>query len=93
MPIGADLTLLTRIAPDVNFNPSGTLADRGYVERMLANGSNYFQYVNRINYDWGDFLTDTYGQNGITTVDQFQTAKQVIKRIVILLTQQNILVH
>ena len=84
MRVGADTTLFTRIAPDVNFNPSGTLADRGYVSRLLPNGVTYFDYVNRIDHPWDDFLTDTYGQNGITTVDQFQTAKQVIKRIDVL---------
>lgn len=84
MYIGAETTILTRIAPDTNFNPSGTLADRGYVSRLDANGTTYFDFVNPITYDWGDFLTDTYGQNGITTVDQFQTSKQVIKRIDVL---------
>ena len=78
--VGVDTTLFTRIAPDPSFNPSGTLADRGYVSR-LTGWTDPFEFVNRIDFNYGDFLVDTYGQNGITTVDQFQTAKQVIKRI------------
>ena len=79
--VDADAWILTRFAPDVNFNPSGTLGEYGYVERKIADGTNFLELCNRISWDWGDFLVGFYGVNGITTVDQFQTAKQVIKRI------------
>ena len=79
--VDADAWILTRFAPDVNFNPSGTLGEYGYVERKIADGVNFLQLCNRIDWSWGDFLVQFYGVNGVTTVDQFQTAKQVIKRI------------
>ena len=79
--VAENAMILTRFAPDINFNPSGTLGEYGYVERKIADGTNFLQLCNRIDWGWGDFLVPHYGSNGLITVDQFQTAKQVIKRI------------
>jgi len=81
----SDYSILTRYKPEDN--PSNSLAEVGHYQTFPSGFSNPFHIVHPISQAWGDPLIQDYGNNGVITPDQNQTARQKFYRIDVLAQQ------